>query len=185
MVDKSYRSKRVVVGVCGSVAAIKTPELVRELKKHDIEVYCVLSKSSRKIIHPNLLEWASKNDVITELTGKIEHVELCGADNGVDLLLICPATANTISKIASGIDDSTVTTFATTAIGSGIPIVIAPAMHISMYNNPFVVENIEKLKKNKIKFIEPKIEEQKAKLADVDEILGVVLRILDITLPKE
>jgi len=170
--------KKIVLAVCGSVAAIEVPKLVRELIRKGYDVECVMSDSAKRILHPNVLEWASQNRVITEITGMVEHVRLCGVNGEASLLLICPSTSNTISKIACGIDDTTVTTFATTAIGSGIPIIIVPAMHSSMYRSPFIIENIKKLKEKGIHFIEPKFDEDKAKLADIDKIIREVHRIL-------
>jgi phosphopantothenoylcysteine decarboxylase/phosphopantothenate--cysteine ligase len=169
------KNKKIVIGVCGSVAAIEVPKLIRKFEKKGVEVECVMSKAARRIIHPNVLEWASGNKVITGITGGVEHVRLCGVDGEAHLFLICPATSNTISKIAHGIDDSTVTTFAATAIGSGMKTILVPAMHVSMYNNPFVSESIKRLKKNRVSIIEPRFEENKAKLADVDEILKIVM----------
>jgi len=166
----------VVLGVCGSVAAIEAPKLVRDLIRREISVRCVMSNSSRNIIHPYVMEWATGHEVITEITGGVEHVKLCGVNGEASLLVICPATANTISKIANGIDDTSVTTFATTAIGSGIPVIVVPAMHSSMYKNPFVVESLKKLKKNKIRVIGPRFEEDKAKLADVRKIADIIVK---------
>ena len=171
------KKKKIVVGVCGSVAAIETPKVVRELRRMDIEVECVMTESAKKIINEDVLEWASGNKVITELTGGVEHVRLCGVDGEASLLLICPATANTISKIANGIDDTPVTTFASTAMGSGIPIIVVPAMHISIYKNPFVSENIKRLKDNGVIFIDPQIEENKAKLSDIKRIVNTAIKI--------
>lgn len=170
--------KKVVLAVCGSVAAIEAPKIARELIRNGVDVECVMTTSARRIIHPDVLQWASGKEAITELTGDAEHVKLCGINGEANILLICPATANTISKIANGIDDTPVTTFASTAIGSGIPIVIVPAMHESIYKNPFVFENIEKLKKNDVRFIGPRFGENKAKLADVDTIVRGVLGLL-------
>ncbi|PKP54480.1 MAG: hypothetical protein CVT90_01060 [Candidatus Altiarchaeales archaeon HGW-Altiarchaeales-3] len=172
------KNKKIIIAICGSVAAVKTPELIREFKRNSVDVSCVMSESAKKIIHKNVLEWASENEVTTKLTGKVEHVTSCGTFGDANLLLICPATSNTISKIACGIDDTTVTTFAATAIGSGKKVVIVPAMHLAMYNNPFVVENIEKLKKTGVLFIEPRIEENKAKLASNGEIVKFILNLL-------
>lgn len=169
---------KIVVAVCGSVAAVRVPELVRELKRNDVDVECVMSDAAGKIIHSNVLEWASENKVVTELTGACEHVRLCGVDGEAKAVLVCPATSNTISKIASGIDDTPVTTFATTALGSGIQVIIVPAMHVSMYYNPFVVDNIKKLKKQGVVFIEPEIDENKAKLPGEDVLVDRVLEAL-------
>ncbi|MCS7365425.1 MAG: bifunctional phosphopantothenoylcysteine decarboxylase/phosphopantothenate--cysteine ligase CoaBC [archaeon GB-1867-035] len=171
------RGKKIVLCICGSVAAIKSPEIARGLMRHGAEVYTVMSKAATELIHPYLMEWATGNPVVTKLTGKIEHVELCGkTETHADLVLIAPATANTISKIACGIDDTPVTTFVSTALGTGIPIMIVPAMHETMYTNPFVSENIRKLKEQGIIFIGPRIEEGKAKIATVDQIINAILR---------
>lgn len=170
---------KIVIGICGSVAAVEVPKLVRKLRKKGIEVECVMSKAARRIIHPYVLEWASGDKVITEITGKVEHVRLCGIDGEASLLLICPATSNTISKIAHGIDDTPVTTFATTAIGSKIDVIIVPAMHFSMYKNPFVAESIDRLKKKGILIMKPRFEENKAKLPELDDVLDNVLKKLE------
>lgn len=172
------KNKKIVVAVCGSVAAIETPKVVRELRRKNLDVECVMSEAAQNIIHKNVLEWASGNPVITEITGEVDHVRLCGIDGEAALLLICPATSNTLSKIACGIDDSAVTTFAATALGSGKKILIAPAMHYSMYRNPFVADNIGKLKKAGVVFIEPRVSENKAKLADCEVIVKKVLAML-------
>ena len=161
------QGKKIVICITGSVAAIETPKLVRELRRKGAIAYCVMSKNSKNIINPKVLEWASGNEVITELTGKVEHVMLCGEhEKKADFVLIAPSTANTIGKIAAGIDDTPVTTVITTALGSSIPIIIVPAMHISMYNNKIVIDNITKLKRYGICFINPRIDENKAKFPD-------------------
>ncbi len=165
---------KVLVGVCGSVAAVRTPELVRELVRRGHTVECVMSEAAHQIIHPYVLEWASEKKVVTRLTGMIEHVRLLGIGGEADVLLICPATSNTIGKIANGIDDTPVTTMAATALGSGKKVIIVPAMHWSMYDNPFVKENIEKLKKAGVVFVGPRREESKAKIADEEEIIEAV-----------
>ena len=141
---KSIRlsKKRIVLGVTGSIAAVECVRLSRELIRHGAEVFPVMTHSATKIIHPGSLEFATGNGPIIELSGKTEHVSFCGrVEKPVDLLLILPCTANTISKIAHGVDDTSVTTFATTAIGSGIPILVVPAMHLSMYDHKIVQES--------------------------------------------
>ena len=171
--------KLVVLCVTGSVAAVRSPEIARELMRRGAEVYAVMSQTAQKIIHPYLMEWATGNPVVTELTGKIEHVALVGErPEKADLVIIAPATANTISKIAVGIDDTTVTSVASTAMGSETPIMIVPAMHQSMYKHPILEENIQKLKALGIQFVGPKIEEGKAKIADTGEIVEAIIRKL-------
>lgn len=171
------KNKKIVLAVTGSIAAVETVKLARELIRHGAEVIPVMSKSATKIIHPDSLWFATGKKPIIELSGDTEHVNYCGrVKEPADLLLICPCTANTISKIAHGIDDSSVTTFATTAIGSKIPIIIVPAMHLSMYDHKIVQENIKKLEKIGINFVQPNIEKNKAKMPGIDEIVSNVIK---------
>jgi phosphopantothenoylcysteine decarboxylase/phosphopantothenate--cysteine ligase len=178
--SKSNRlsGKKIVLAVAGSIAAVETIKLARELIRHGVEIIPVMSSSAAKIIHPDSLWFATGKKPIVELSGATEHVSYCGrVKDPADLLLICPCTANTISKIAHGVDDTSVTTFATTAIGSNIPILIVPAMHLSMYDHKIIQENIKKCKTVKIKFIEPNIEKNKAKMPNIDEIVANVIRL--------
>jgi phosphopantothenoylcysteine decarboxylase/phosphopantothenate--cysteine ligase len=177
--SQKLAKKKIVLGVTGSIAACETVKLARELIRHGAEVHPVMTSSAQKIIHPYSLEFATGNAPVTEIDGRVQHVALCGeVKDKADLLLIAPSTANTISKIAYGIDDTAVTTFATTAIGSKIPVIIIPAMHISMYNHPVVLENIEKLKSIGIFVLEPKFDEHKAKMLGIEEIVAFVIRTI-------
>lgn len=170
--------KKIVLAIPGSIAAVECVKLARELIRHGAEVHAVMSENAQKIIHPHAMEFATGNPVVTEITGFIEHVELAGEhENKADLILVCPATANTIGKIACGIDDTPVTTVVTTAFAH-TPIMIAPAMHSSMYEHPIVKENIKKLKKLGVEFIGPRFEEGKAKVASIDEIVYRVIKRL-------
>ncbi|WP_297074215.1 bifunctional phosphopantothenoylcysteine decarboxylase/phosphopantothenate--cysteine ligase CoaBC [Thermococcus sp.] len=170
--------KKIILAIPGSIAAVECVKLARELIRHGAEVHAVMSENAQKIIHPYAMEFATGNPVVTEITGFIEHVELAGEhENKADLILVCPATANTIGKIANGIDDTPVTTVVTTAFAH-TPVMIAPAMHSTMYEHPIVLENIEKLKKLGVEFIGPRFEEGKAKVASIDEIVYRVIKKL-------
>lgn len=145
--SKRLAKKRIVLGITGSIAAVESVKLSREFIRHGAEIFPVMTHSATKIIHPDSLEFATGNKPIIELTGKTEHVSFCGrVKEPADLFIISPCTANTISKIAHGIDDTAVTTFATTAIGSDIPMLIVPAMHLSMYDHKIVQKNVLKCK---------------------------------------
>jgi phosphopantothenoylcysteine decarboxylase/phosphopantothenate--cysteine ligase len=173
------KGKRIVLGITGSIAAVECVKLIRELIRHNAEVIPVMSPEATRIIHPNAIHFAAGRPPITELTGDVEHVMYCGdRKDKADLLLIAPATANTISKIAVGIDDTPVTTFATTALGSGIPVMISPAMHGSMIKHTIIQENIEKLRSIGVDLIAPREEENKAKIATTDMIVTSVIRRL-------
>src|SRR5438309_6618676 len=128
--------------------------------RHGADVYVVMPPPTEKMIGSDLLEWATGNPVVRELTGKLENIALAGKSSGhVDLVLIAPATANTIGKLATGIDDTPVTTVAATAIGSKLPVLIAPAMHEPLYDHPIAQENIVRLKRIGVEFVEPEIVE--------------------------
>lgn len=169
----------VVLGVTGSIAAVKVVELAHELRREGAEVRGVMTESATDIIHPWALEFATENPVVTEITGAVEHVELFGDDGWADVFLIAPATANTVGKMAGAIDDTPVTTCATVALGSGTPVVIAPAMHGPMYDHPGVIESIATLEDWGVSFVDPVIEEGKAKIAAEETIVLETARQID------
>jgi phosphopantothenoylcysteine decarboxylase/phosphopantothenate--cysteine ligase len=168
---QTLAGKQIVVAVTGSIAAVEVVKLIHSLRRCGAVVQPVMSHAASCIIQPDALTYASGRETITRLSGWVEHITYCGEGGSADLLLIAPCTANTISKIACGIDDTPVTTFATTALGSQIPIIVVPAMHYSMYRHPAVIENISKLKTWGVEIVDPRIEEGKAKIADNEEIV--------------
>ena len=171
--------RKIVLGVTGSIAAVECVKLCRELIRNGAEVHVVMSKDAQTIVHPWALEFASGNPVTTQIDGRVQHVSLCGdVPDKADLLLVAPATANTISKIAFGIDDTPVTTCATTALGGDMPVIVIPAMHGSMMAHKIVLENIEKLKRIGVKFLMPKMEESKAKMPSIDYIVSSVIAVV-------
>ncbi len=179
------RGKTICMCLTGSVAVINAPIIARELMRLGADVISVMSKAATELIKPTLMHWATGNPVITHLTGSVEHVFLAGdrpnAAGKADLILVCPATANSISKVANGIDDTPVTTMVSTAFGSSIPIVVVPAMHESMYH-PIIETNISVLKKYGIDVLGPRISEGKAKIAKVDDIID---RVIDLLITKK
>lgn len=172
------QGKTIVLGVTGSIAVVETVRLAHELIRHGADVHAVMSRSALSIVHPNALEFATGHAVVTEITGKMEYLQMCGRDGKADLLLIAPCTANTLSKIAVGIDDTTVTTYAATALGVPIPILVAPAAHETMIDNPAVAPNVRRLKELGIEFVDARREEDKAKMAEVDAIVAHAIRTL-------
>ena len=168
---QTLAGKQIVVAVTGSIAAVEVVKLIHSLRRCGAAVQPIMSHAASGIIQPDALTYASGRETITRLSGWVEHITYCGEGGSADLLLIAPCTANTISKIACGIDDTPVTTFATTALGSQIPIIVVPAMHYSMYRHPAVIENIAKLKAWGVEIVDPRIEEGKAKIADSEEIV--------------
>jgi len=166
--------KKIVLCVAGSVAAYKAIELARLLMRHGANVTCVTSNAVTKLIQPEYFKWATGNEVITKLTGELEHIRLADY-NQSDLVIVYPATANTLGKLANGIDDTPVSTALTVGFGSKIPILMCLAMHASMYENSAVQKNIKFLK-NKIEFLSPKLIEGKAKSPEPEDVLENVLK---------
>lgn len=166
--------KKIVLCITGSVAAYKAIELARLLMRHGGDVTCVASKAATDLIKPSYFKWATGNDVITKLTGNLEHIKVADYKQS-DLIVVYPCTANTLGKLANGIDDTPISTVLSVGFGSKIPIVISLAMHQAMYENPAVVKNIEFLK-SKVWFISPQFVEGKAKAAEPEQVLDFVLK---------
>jgi phosphopantothenoylcysteine decarboxylase/phosphopantothenate--cysteine ligase len=174
---KQLEGKKIVLCITGSVAAYRAIDLARLLMKHSADIHAVMTESTASmLLNPEIMKWATGNDVVTKLTGNLEHIIL--ADYGMsDLIIVYPCTANTLGKVAAGIDDTSVTSILSVALGSKIPIIVAPAMHEAMYENIFVQQNLSKLKEHMV-FIEPKIEGGKAKVADPEHILNATISVL-------
>jgi phosphopantothenoylcysteine decarboxylase/phosphopantothenate--cysteine ligase len=165
---------RIVLCITGSVAAYRAVDVARLLIKHGAEVTAVMNKeTSKTFISEEMMKWATGTDVVTTLTGNLEHISL-GDRDSTSMVIVYPCTANTVGKLANGIDDTVVTSILTVALGSRIPIVICPAMHEAMYYNKIIQENINKLRKNGVEFLEPRIELGKAKLVSANELLRFV-----------
>jgi phosphopantothenoylcysteine decarboxylase/phosphopantothenate--cysteine ligase len=171
--------RRIVIGVSGSIAAVELPRVIRELIRHGADVRTVMSPEAMRLVTPETLEFASGHPPVTQLTGNVEHVTLLGPGPGrADLYLIAPATANTISKVAHGIDDTPVTSCASVALGGGVPMLLAPAMHSHMGVNPAVQENLEKLRKWGVDIISGASTEGEEKIASPEEVAAAVLHRL-------
>lgn len=166
--------KKIILCITGSVAAYKSIELARLLMRHGANITCVASRAATGLIKPSYFKWATGNEVITKLTGDLEHIKVADY-NKSDLILVYPCTANTLGKLANGIDDTPISTVLSVGIGSNIPIVIALAMHQAMYENPAVTKNLNFLK-SKVDFIAPHFVEGKAKIAEPHEVLNFVLK---------
>ncbi len=173
------KGKLIVLCITGSIAAMEAFALARELARHGADVVPVLSQWGAEFVTPMSMEFATGFEPVTELDGRAQHVALLGDhDDRADLLLIAPCTANTVSKMANGIDDTTVTTMATIALGSGVPLLVAPAMHLAMYRNQAVVENVGRLQRMGVRFVGPRVSGDKAKVASKEEIVESVILAL-------
>jgi phosphopantothenoylcysteine decarboxylase / phosphopantothenate---cysteine ligase len=146
--------KTVVLGVTGGVAVYKALDVVSRLRKADINVHVIMTKSATEFVTPLSFQSLSQNMVIHNMfdeprAWEIQHISLA---KKADLVAIVPATANIIGKVANGIADDMLST---TIMATKAPVIFAPAMNTNMYNNPIVQGNIEKLKTYGYKFISP------------------------------
>jgi phosphopantothenoylcysteine synthetase/decarboxylase len=149
-------SKRtVVLGVTGSIAAYKAADIASQLVKAGHTVHCVMTKNATQFITPLTLETISRQPVTLDLFAKREwcptHIAIADA---ADLLLIAPATANIIAKLATGISDDALSTIAL-ALRPEAKLLVAPAMNGKMWLHPATQANVKTLKQRSVEFIGP------------------------------
>lgn len=171
--------KCVVMGVCGGIAAYKSAYIARALIKKGYDVHVVMTKSATEFVTPLTFQTITKNKVITDMFSLAENVttEHISLAKMADAFLICPATANIIGKVASGIADDFLST---TIMATKSKVIFCPAMNTNMYENPIVVSNINKLKHLGYEFVSSGVgylacgDEGAGRLADEDDILDKV-----------
>lgn len=175
--------KTVLVGVCGGIAAYKALDVISRLRKENYDVHVIMTKSSSQFVTPLSFQSLSQNMVISDMFAEpkaweIQHISLA---KKADLVLIVPATANIIGKVACGIADDMLST---TIMATTAPVVFAPAMNTNMYKNPIVQDNIHKLSNLGYKFIAPQSgrlacgDDGEGKLADTELIANYVSSLL-------
>ena len=151
--------KRILLGVCGGIAAYKAAELVRLLRKQQVEVRVVMTASARQFITPLTFQALCGHPVYTELLdvdqeNAMGHINLA---RWADILVIAPATANIIAKMSHGMADDLLSTL---YLAATCPVVIAPAMNQAMWLKPVTEENLDRLKKHGVTIIGPEFGEQ-------------------------
>jgi phosphopantothenoylcysteine decarboxylase/phosphopantothenoylcysteine decarboxylase/phosphopantothenate--cysteine ligase len=180
-------NQHIVLGVTGSIAAYKAADIARQLVKAGYRVHVILTNSAREFITPLTFQSLTKDKVHTDMfeqvdTPDIHHISLA---KQADLLLLAPATANLIGKLANGIADDMLTTVAMAAWEK--PTILCPAMNTAMYQNPLQQANLQKLKDLGYVIVEPKDavlacgDKGKGALADVEDIVNQVKRMLEKT----
>ena len=149
-----FNNMNIVIGVTGGIAAYKVCGIISYLKKEGANVDVIMTNNATKFITPLTLEVLSNNKVIVDMFDRPDHinVEHISLAKKADLILIVPATANIIGKVANGIADDMLST---TIMATNSTVVFAPAMNNGMYENLIVQDNIKKLKKYGYKFIDP------------------------------
>lgn len=148
------KNKNVLIGVCGGIAAYKVCDLVSGLRKDEANVDVIMTEAAVNFINPLTFQSLSSNKVVVDMFEESKHWEIqhISLAQKADVILIAPATANIIGKIANGIADDMLTT---TIMATKAPVVFAPAMNSNMYENSILQENILKLKSKGYFFIDP------------------------------
>ena len=178
--------KRVLLGVTGSIAAYKAVELARELSRRGIDVEVVMTEAATRFVCPLTFEALLGRPVTTGLfdggpVGAIPHISLAGA---VDAILVAPASADAIARIAHGLADDIL---CCTVLACRQPLIVAPAMHENMYLNPATQANIETLKGRGATIVGPESGDLASggrgagRMADIFEIVGRTLKVLGRT----
>lgn len=173
----------VVLGVTGCIGAYKACEVLRELQKRALEVRVVMTPSAARFVSPMTFEALSGAAVFLDQfalgeSGDIQHISLADA---AELLLVAPATANTLGKFARGIADDALSTLYT---ATKAPVLVAPAMNVNMFEHPAVLENMEILRSRGVGFVDPGSGYLacgwlgKGRLAEVSEIVEAAMGVL-------
>ncbi len=183
----TLKGRKIVLGVTGGIAAYKAAELVRELVRDGAGVFVVMTKSAQAFVTPLTFQTLSGHPVATELFNLIEESEIghISLADRAEVLVIAPATANIIGKIAGGIADDMLTTV---VMATKAPVLLAPAMNVHMWENSFCQENSAKLRSRGYHFIDPEAGELacgyegKGRLAEISVIAEEIQAILS---PKD
>ena len=150
-------SQKILLAITGGIAAYKSCELVRLLKKQGHDVTVAMSQSATEFIAPQTFQALSGNPVLTAQGGSGNGMAHINATRSVDIMLIAPVTANTLAKIAHGIADNIITEM---AAARNIPLVVAPAMNVEMWHNPANQRNIKQLQLDGVHILQPTHGEQ-------------------------
>jgi phosphopantothenoylcysteine decarboxylase/phosphopantothenate--cysteine ligase len=173
------KNREIILGVSGGIAAYKSVELLREMTKKGVNVHVVMTYNAQQFITPLTFQTLSGNPVLYEMfrlleDSKIGHVTLADI---ADLMVIAPATANILGKIANGIADDFLTTL---VMATKVPVLFAPSMNVNMWQSSFVQSNVERLRAHGYQFVDP-VEGDlacgsigKGRLADIEEIIEAI-----------
>ena len=175
--------KKIVLGVTGSIAAYKSAMLASSLTQAGAQVDVIMTEAANKLIAPITFQSLTKRPVHLDMFKLLDQTDIAHVSLGLasDLIVIAPATANTIAKMASGLADNLLTT---TVLAARCPIIVAPAMDAEMYETPVTQENVAKLRDRGFIVVEPGYGrlasglEGRGRLADIEEILGRIRWVL-------
>jgi phosphopantothenoylcysteine decarboxylase/phosphopantothenate--cysteine ligase len=174
--SNALQGRKVALLVCGGIAAYRSPDLIRALRRQGAQVQVYVTQEALRFVTRDVLEWCSLSPVIDRLDGRAQHVE---DGREIDLYLLAPATYSTINKFALGVADNAVTTTLATALGRlerGLcRIQVAPTMHGAMVN-PILRESLARLSDLGVQVIAPRPGAGKANIPQVDSLVAGAVR---------
>jgi phosphopantothenoylcysteine decarboxylase/phosphopantothenate--cysteine ligase len=152
--DKSQVEMKVGLGVTGCIAAYKAVEVLRGLQKRGVSVQVIMTRHATQFVGPLTFQSISGQPVITDMFAptedpEIKHIQIA---QSIDLLIVAPATANTLAKFANGIADDFLSTL---YISTAAPVLVAPAMNVEMWAHPATQENVRRLRERGVRFVDP------------------------------
>jgi phosphopantothenoylcysteine decarboxylase/phosphopantothenate--cysteine ligase len=184
--ERRLEGKEIILGVTGSIAAYKAVEILRELTRRGAAVTVVMTESAQRFVTPLTFETLSRRPVLADLftLDYEKHIGHVVAGARADLLLVAPATANTIAKFAHGLADDFLSNI---YLSRTCPVLLAPAMDRDMYANPAVQENLSHLKARGVHVVEPEVGELASGLIGPGRLadLSVILRAVEDVLARQ
>ena len=180
---KGLKDKSIVLGIGGGIAAYKCCELARLLTKSGADVHCVLTATGAQFVTPLTLQTLTANPVHTDMWNLIQEKEIghISLADRASLVLVAPATADLIAKVAHGLCDDLLTTV---ICATRAPVLFAPSMNSNMWENPITQGNVASLKKHGYRFMEPAVGELacgyegKGRLPEPEDILKVAVKVI-------
>jgi len=166
------RGKHIGLGVCGGIASVEVVKITRELRRHGADVKAFFTPSTSQFIGEISVEWATGHPVTTAVGAHVEHLD------SFDLVLIAPATLNTITKCALGICDNAVTLLVAGQLGRKAPLIFVPTMNVSLSHHPAYATSVATLKSWGGRFLEQPVEEGRLKMPSPEETAALVLEML-------
>ena len=176
--SSSLRDKKVLFVVSGGIAAVESVRLCRELRRHEAELSIMMSKEAEKIISPLALSWASGESILTDWDPEMKQLDR------YDVILVAPATRNTILKHIHGIMDSPIMMALSAARGSQTPIIFVPSMHQDLFDDPVTADLLEKIEDEGSHCIIDSEKEGRRKQPSPIEIVAKVAHISNSSLPN-
>ncbi len=162
----------IAVGVCGGIGSVEVVKIIRELRRHGADITAFFTPSVAQFITPLPVEWASGHQVVRSLDSEVEHFD------DFSLVVIVPATLNTISKAASAIADNAVTMLIASQIGKKTPLLFVPTMNVVLSRHPKYLENKKQLEAWGALFLGSDVEEGRLKVPSPEVLANEVLKVL-------